>query len=156
MNKNLYIIIITLILYGCASNSLKSQKPIYLSANSKNPPVVSALGEIKANKNVDHITNITIPYVIANAGGFINRRANKKDIRIIREGKLIAIINWNKFIKGEEKNIKLQKGDIIYIPSSLMAKLSDKIQNLLTPFIDTGGSVINAAKTASDITTVID
>jgi len=58
----------------------------------------------------------TLMEALVNAGGF-HEFADKKHIRLIRDGKVLVVFNWEDAIKGKhmEKNVPLKHGDLIEV-----------------------------------------
>lgn len=110
---------------------------------------VFVLGEVR-KPGVFTLDNVqTIVDAVSSAGGFTND-AEQRNVLIIRgdldKPKLICL-NLKKVMKEGDlsNNVFLQKGDIVYVPTSMIANIErffQRLYNILRPFIE---STIGAA-----------
>ncbi|MDI6781120.1 MAG: polysaccharide biosynthesis/export family protein [bacterium] len=82
---------------------------------------------------------ITIREAVLKAG-LPTKDADLKRVKVITPGKLqpvTKIINLHKILyKGEmEKDIKLDSGDVVYIPMALIPRITDTMGRISSPFI---------------------
>lgn len=103
---------------------------------------VLVLGEV-SNPRVFSIDRpMSVLEAIAHSGGF-TRDAKKENVLVIRSEKssthLIKVDLKSTIKKGElQQNIALQKGDIVYVPATLIADVSRyfrHLQNILAPIV---------------------
>ena len=103
---------------------------------------VLVLGEV-SNPRVFSIDRpMSVLEAIAHSGGF-TRDAKKQNVLVIRSEKssthLIKVDLQSTIKKGEQQqNIALQKGDIVYVPATLIANVSRyfrHLQNILAPIV---------------------
>lgn len=104
---------------------------------------VFVLGEVR-RPGVFTLDNVqTIVDAVSGAGGFTND-AEQRNVLIIRgdldKPKLICL-NLKKVLKEGDlsNNVSLQKGDIVYVPTSMIANIDrffQRLYNILRPFIE--------------------
>jgi polysaccharide export outer membrane protein len=108
----------------------------------KNDQKVYILGEVNKQSAVPMREPLTLLEGITEAGGF-TLNANKKSIVLLR-GNLsepeIITIDAKRILKESElaANIPLRRGDIVYVPSSLIADLERfaiRLSNILEPLL---------------------
>ncbi len=99
---------------------------------------VFVLGEVNYSRSIPYRGTTTLLEAITSAGGFNERTACKRSVCVIT-GSLqkpeINIVNFNKIIKGKEKNIVLEPGDIIYVPSTFVTDV-ERVSGQIIPFLN--------------------
>lgn len=130
-------------LSGCATNS----KNLYNIQPNSMPNKIALLGEVNNKGLYEYSQGMNAIHGIAAGGGQISRRIKKNEIRVIRNGYLVNVINLNNVLKGTEQVPELFPGDIIYCESSAWAKISDLFVLALTPVIDIGGAILGTMNT---------
>jgi polysaccharide export outer membrane protein len=108
----------------------------------KSEQKVYILGEVNKQSGIPIQERLTLLEAIAQAGGFTHD-ANKKSILLLR-GNLsepeIMTIDAKHILKESDlmANIPLQRGDIVYVPSSLFAdveRVAIRLSNILEPLL---------------------
>lgn len=136
-------ILLIFLLTGCASSS----KNLYNIQPNSIPNKIALLGEVNNKGLYEYSQGMNVIHGIANASGPINRRIKKDEIRIIRNGHLVHVVNLNNVLKGTEQIPELYPGDIIFCESSTWAKVSDAFLIVLSPIIDIGGAILGSINT---------
>jgi polysaccharide export outer membrane protein len=103
-------------------------KKVYILGEVSNPGKYSIGGEY-----------ITLRDAILKAG-LPTRDADLRRVKIITPGKVqpkVRIVNlYNILYKGKlDKNIKLNSGDVVYVPMKLLPKIGDMLGRIASPFI---------------------
>jgi polysaccharide export outer membrane protein len=117
----------------------------------KNDQKVFILGEVNRQSAVPIRERLTLLAAVTEAGGF-TLDANKKSVVVLR-GNLsepeIMTIDAKRILKENDlaADIPLQRGDIVYVPSSLFAdveRVAIRLTNILEPLLDTLRGIILA------------
>lgn len=99
---------------------------------------VFVLGEVNYSRSIPYRGTTTLLEAITSAGGFNERTACKRSVCIVK-GSLkepeIIIVNFNKVVKGKEKNIILDPGDIVYVPSTFVTDV-ERVSGQIIPFLN--------------------
>jgi protein involved in polysaccharide export with SLBB domain len=131
---------------------LRPNDYIYLpSALSKE---VQILGAVKTPKAIGFMDQVTLVSAITNAGGPIEG-AQLTHIAVVR-GSLtqpeIAIADFNAIATGKQPDMKLEPGDIVYVPNSPYTSLAKYAGMVVETFARTvsaneGGNAVNGSST---------
>lgn len=96
-------------------------------------------GEVKSPRTLTLTGDLTVMQSIIDAGG-LTKSAKKTDIVVIRRGSdykpVPYKINLEKLLAGQEKDIRLQPFDIVYVPKSTISNVNewiDKYIRLMIP-----------------------
>jgi len=91
---------------------------------------VILMGEVRTPGNYPLIKdNTTLIEVIGEAGG-LTTAANEKDVKIIRGGKQVTVIDLSNITSISDPKAILQSGDVVYISQNKRAIRNDNLQNL--------------------------
>lgn|GEM_PF-1841930 len=106
---------------------------------------VFVLGEVRTPQTVSLIGPITVVQSIAAAGGFAEEYAEKTRVQVLRvgpDGKPAPIfVNTKAVLAGLERDLPLQRGDIVYVPATGVAGFSRTVGQALSPITNAIGSV---------------
>lgn len=96
-------------------------------------------GEVKSPRTLTLTGDLTVMQSIIDAGG-LTKSAKKTEIVVIRRGSdykpVPYKINLEKLLAGQEKDIRLQPFDIVYVPKSTISNVNewiDKYIRLMIP-----------------------
>jgi polysaccharide export outer membrane protein len=91
-------------------------------------------GEVNSPRTLPLTGNLTVMQAIVDAGG-LTRMAKNKDIIVIRRGSdykpLPRKINLEALLEGNEKDIRLQPYDIVYVPKSKIDNINEWINKYI-------------------------
>lgn len=110
---------IMLVLLGVASFprwAESSPSPTPLPAEKKFVPRVSVGGDVMAPQLLDFAEDLTVLRVINAVGGF-TEYANRKKVRLLRDGKVV-VIDVTAIVADPSQDVPLQPGDSIEVPQS--------------------------------------
>ncbi len=93
-----------------------SPAPIPPPAEKKFIPRISVGGDVKSPQLLDFAEDLTVLRVINAAGGF-TEYANRKKVRLLRDGKVV-VIDVTAIVADPGKDIPLQPGDSIEVPQN--------------------------------------
>ena len=82
---------------------------------------ISVLGHVMKPGIYDYAPGSTLMRLISTAGGFAES-ANKRKIKIVRMAdgeKKVIVVNSSDIINGATNDLKLESGDIIFVPESI-------------------------------------
>lgn len=114
--------------------TLQNGDIVYVQKDNKR---VIVLGEVKTPGYYNYTSNpplTVLEAVVSRAGGLTNN-ANAKKLVVMRKGAM-KIINFKEIVeKGAlEDNIALQNGDIVYVPTTLIADVENVLGHINTIF----------------------
>lgn len=118
---------------------------------------VFILGEVKKAQAVTLLGPTTALQAIAMAEGFDEEFANRSCVRVIRRGPdgnpLVLSLNANAIYAGQDQDLPLQRGDVIYVPATGNANWSRSAGQALSPIasiVGIAGGVATIFLAASD------
>lgn len=98
---------------------------------------VFVLGEVKKAQAVALLGPTTALEAIAQAEGFDEEFANRRGVRVIRRGAdgqpVVLTVNADAIYAGYERDLPLQRGDVIYVPATGNANWSRSAGQALAP-----------------------
>ena len=99
-----------------AERFLKYTPRVEVRIDKVNSRYFSIDGAVNKPGRYDLLVPTNVMQALGNAGGF-HAWADKKHIKVLREGKVVVTFNWDEAIKGKhpENNIFLKHGDIIIV-----------------------------------------
>jgi len=99
---------------------------------------VSVIGQVQRPGVYPFKEGYTLLEVISESGG-VTSAAKSKYVRIFRQGpthRQTVSVNFHRVLKGElDKDVKLQEGDIVLVPSKPLYEGATTISTLLTPWV---------------------
>ena len=99
-----------------ADRFLKYTPRVEVRIDKVNSRYFSIDGAVNKPGRYDLLVPTNVMQALVNAGGF-HDFADKRHIKVLREGKVVVTFNWNDAVKGKhaENNIFLKHGDIIIV-----------------------------------------
>ena len=100
---------------------------------------VYVLGAVGGPRAINYYENMTLVSAVAGAGGII-LDAHTTGVAVVRGGLTepkIAIVNLYKIMHGAERDVQLEPGDIVYVPSVPYQVLSRYVDLILSTFVRT-------------------
>ena len=98
---------------------------------------VFVLGEVQEAEAVTLVGPMTALQAIAQAGGFEMEFANRKQVRVIRRGPagqpVVLTVNADAVVAGQQLDVPLQRGDVIFVPTTGLANWSRSATQALSP-----------------------
>ncbi len=95
------------------------------------------LGEVKKATAVSLVGPTTALQAIAEAEGFEEEFADKRLIRVIHKGPdgqpVITVLNAEAVFAGQARDVVLQRGDVVFVPSTGLANWSRHANQALAP-----------------------
>lgn len=119
---------------------------IYIPSSLGQPIYVT--GEVGSPAAIPFRGQPTLLDAISSSGG-INNKGQKSRIYLVRGGMVdpdITTYSFYKIVKGKEENVKLEPGDIIYVPPTTLTRI-ERLSGQIIPFLNTITSS-KSAKTA--------
>lgn len=102
---------------------------------------IFVLGAVAEPRSVSYRERMTLVMAIANAQGTI-KDAHLSHVAIVR-GSLsqpkVSIINYREVIRGQQPDVLLQAGDIVYVPFSPFRTVERYVNLILNTFVTTVG-----------------
>lgn len=105
----------------------------YLFVPSLTSRSVYVLGEVPQPGPVFYESGTTLVTAVAAAGG-VNKNAVASKALIIRGGTLrpqVAVVNVEAVLRGRESDLRLEGGDIVWVPRTPWTKLNDYVEAVL-------------------------
>jgi len=128
---------------GDMSQNISVQVGDFIYIPSSTTQKVFVLGEVNLSRSIPCSATTTLLEAITSAEGFNEKTACKRSVCVIK-GSLVKpeviILNFNKIVSGKEKNIVLDPGDIVYVPSTFVTDV-ERISAQIIPFLN---SIIGA------------
>ena len=99
---------------------------------------VFVLGEVRTPAAVASVGETTLLQAVAQAGGFIPEAADLARVRVVRPAApgapaRVMTIDANQVLAGRAANMRLQPGDIVYVPTTGLADWSRRFTQAVTP-----------------------
>lgn len=108
---------------------------------------VFVLGEVRTPQSVSLVGPITVVQSIAAAGGFAEEFADKQRVQVLRVGPdgtpTPVFVNARAVLAGVERDLPLQRGDIVYVPAKGVTEFARTVGQALSPITTAIGSVSN-------------
>lgn len=124
---------------GDLSENIYLQPDDFIYLSPMNLPSVYVLGAVASPTSLPHSRDMTIVSAILNAGGMV-KYAQQNQIVVIR-GALtrpqMAEVDYKSIVVGKGRNVRLQPGDIIYVPFSPFRKVAQLAEDILDQFVRT-------------------
>jgi polysaccharide export outer membrane protein len=124
---------------GDLSQNIYLQPDDFIFLRPASIPSVYVLGAVGAPAMLPHSRELTLAGAIIGAGGTI-KYAQQNQVVIIRGGLTqprIAQVDYKSIVTGKAKNIRLQPGDIVYVPFSPFRKIGQLAEDILDQFVRT-------------------
>jgi|GEM_PF-339202 len=137
--KLLDVDFVRLINNGDMSQNISVQVGDFIYIPSSTTQQVFVLGEVNYPRSIPYRGTTTLLEVITSARGFNEKTACKRSICVVKGSLIkpeIIILNFNKIVSGKEKNIVLDPGDIVYVPSTFITDV-ERISGQIIPFLNT-------------------
>ena len=122
---------------GDMSQNIRLQPGDFVYIASTEERSVYVLGAVRKPKKEIFESGMTLVNAIASAGGFAFG-AKQSNVYIVSNGlsnPKVKKVNFSEIIKGNEQDICLSPGDIIYVPRSFLSKISE-LPNRIIPFLN--------------------
>lgn len=118
---------------------------------------VFVLGEVKTPQAVSLNGPTTVLQAIAEAEGFEEEFADKRLVRVIHKGAdgqaLVTVVDADAIIAGRARDVPLQRGDVVFVPSTGLADWSRHANQALAPIasiVGIAGGVATVFLAAND------
>jgi len=105
----------------------------YIYIPSARNQEVYVLGSVTAPEAYGYQDDMTITQAIANARGF-STGAQLNDIRVLRgsmSNPVVYNVNYNLIRTGQQLDFKLMPGDVVYVPSTVLWKWNEIVNQIL-------------------------
>lgn len=102
-------------------------------------PNVSVLGAVNSPHILPYASDLTIVDAIIGSGGTVKYAQNGRVV-IVRGGLTdpkIAVVDFHAIVTGKALNVRLQPGDIVYVPFTPFRKLAQLTEEVLDQFVRT-------------------
>jgi protein involved in polysaccharide export with SLBB domain len=102
---------------------------------------VYVLGAVNLPRGVDYSEELTLVTAIAYAQG-LSPRSYPQHVVIIRDSfanPKVAVVNLNEMLHGKAVDVRLQPGDIVWVPNSPFEKVESILGGILNTFARTEG-----------------
>lgn len=139
-----------LIKHGDLSENIYLQPDDFVFLRPGSNPSVSLLGAVGSSALIPYTSDLTLARAIIAAGGTV-KYAQVNQVVIIR-GALtqpqIAEVDYKSIVTGKSRDIRLQPGDIVYVPFSPFRKIARLAEEILdqvvrTTAVNEGVRVVN-------------
>jgi protein involved in polysaccharide export with SLBB domain len=124
---------------GDMSQNIYLQPDDYIYLPSALSKEVQVLGAVKSPKPVGFMDQVTLVSAVSNAGGTIES-ARLSEVAIVR-GSLtkpqIAVADLGQILAGKKTDIKLEPGDIVYVPGAPTGSLAKYAGQIVETFVRT-------------------
>jgi len=117
---------------------------IYLPSSMSNE--IYVLGGVTGPRAVPYTSDMSVISAISHVNG-LTSDAEPSHITIVRgslQDPKIATVNLDKIMHGKSKNLRLQPGDIVYVPTPGMISADNYLQLVLKSFAQTIGASAGA------------
>ncbi len=98
---------------------------------------VFVLGEVSDAQAVTLVGPMTALQAISQAGGFEMEFANRRQVRVIRRGPdgqpVVLTLDAEAVIAGRQLDVPLQRGDVVFVPTTGLANWSRSATQALSP-----------------------
>src|ERR1043166_3702089 len=124
---------------GDLSQNIYLQPDDFIFLRSATLPSVYVLGAVSSPTVLAHSRDMTVASAIISAGGTV-KYAQQNQVVIIRGGLTrpqIAEVDYKSIVTGKATNIRLQAGDIVYVPFSPFRKIGQLAEDVLDQFVRT-------------------
>jgi len=123
----------SLVRQGDMSQNVYVRGGDYIFVPSLTARSVYVLGEVPQPGPVFYERGTTLVTAVASAGG-VNKNAVASKALIIRGGTLrpqVAVVNVEAVMRGREPDLRLEGGDIVWVPRTPWTKLNDYVEAVL-------------------------
>jgi polysaccharide export outer membrane protein len=129
---------VTLIKDGDMAQNAPIEVGDFIYIPSSTSQLIFVLGEVERARAIPFRGRTTLLEALASAGGFDERTACKRSICIVRgslKNPTVIMANFPRILSGKDKNVVLDPGDIVYVPSTFITEV-ERLSRKIIPFLD--------------------
>ena len=124
---------------GDLSQNIFLQPDDFVFVRPTDLPNIYILGAVNAPRIAPYTRDLTVGRALITSGGLV-KYAQSSRVVIIRGGLTepkIAQLDYNAIVTGKSKDLRLQPGDIVYVPFSPFRRLAQLTEDVLDQFVRT-------------------